>query len=513
MADNKTLYVIDLRDNFSPKVDKADKKFNKFDKNVKQSTKKTGGVGGLAAAFPMASLGLAGLAAGALVGAKKILDLGAAMEQTRVAFSVMFGSADKGNEMLDLMNEFANVTPFTNDQVIQAGKTLKAFEFEAAAIAPTMKILGDVAAGTGSNIGDLATIFGRIKGNTRIQGEELNQLIDRGFNPLNFIAKKTGKSMAVLRKEMSKGQISFDMIQESFVAATSKGGQFENMMAKQSETFTGLTSTIKGKLGALFAEGGEGLAGVLKPLLKWTISFIDMLPKINLDPLINAFSLWWKTTKDLLSPLTDLFGGLGEGIELIDVFQGAINGLAAGLRALTLPIRIVEAAFNGLMKFLDNAMIGFEGVGLVFEGLFNRDFATIARGVTNFKKGFGQIAENVGSFVDSEIEEFKKIFNAKANTEGSGIDLAGAMDLSKLTGAGGGGASGTGGTGTAGKKASVSGNVAGVSSGGIKNVTLNIDKLVEQITFSNTTTDNLTELEDMVARVLVRASTDATRLI
>lgn len=538
--DSKSLYVIDLTDKFSPKVKKADKTFDKFDNSVKKSTTKSGGIGSFSSMLSSGLMvgGVAALGTALLAGTKKVLDLGAAMEQTRVSFSVMFGSADKGNEMLDMMNEFANVTPFTNDKVIQAGKTLKAFDFQASEIAPTLKLLGDVAAGTGTEFSELATIFGRIKSNGRIQGEELNQLIDRGFNPLNDIAKKTGKSMAELRKDMSKGLISFDMIQDSFIAATSKGGQFEDMMAKQSKTFTGLTSTISGKLGAMFATAGEGLAGALKPLLEWTISFIDMLPRFDFSQITRALSSMFSHFKPITEVLKTLFGTMGEGIEVIDLFQFAINRVAATIRFLTLPFRALSSVITTVIEFfresidmsksfsvnvgrvfinlvnkLKPVIDAFQGLGKVIAGAFTMNPTMIAEGVTSFKSGVGTIFNSAKNVVANELGAFGEIFNTKAKGKSQSAGLDALTDFSLLAGGSASGAGGANGAASSGSRSKVSGNVAGVSSGGIKNVTLNIDKLIEQITFESTSGDSMEKVKEMVTRVLVEASSDATRII
>lgn len=509
---NKTLYVIDLKDGFTPKIKNADKEFSKFDKNVKGSTKKGGGggLGSMLGAISPLTLGWAAVGAGIAAATGKVVSLGKEMEQTRVAFSVMFGSSEEGNKMLDLLNEFANVTPYTNDQVIKAGKTLKTFQFQTEAIAPTLKILGDVAAGTGSSISELSTIFGRIQQNGRIQGEELNQLIDRGFNPLSIIAEKTGKSMVQLRKDMSNSLISFDMVQDAFVTATSEGGQFFNMMDLQSKTFGGLVSTIQGKLGNMFSVAGEGLTGALKPLLEGFVRFIDLLPKLNLSGIASSFRVLWDAATDLLSPIMNLFDGFSSGITFAEGFQIAINSIAAAVRGITTPFRLLARFLSNFTEAMKPVVESFQGLGDVIAGVFSGDVYQIARGVEGFKSGFSRIRSGIEGIINEEANAYADIFNTQLKTEAAKVDLAGAMDLSKLQQVNGGGTA----NGAAGSKAStVSGNVAGVSSGGIKNVTLNIDKLIEQITFETVNGQSMQQIKDMVTRVLVEASSDASRLV
>jgi tape measure domain-containing protein len=505
MSDNKTLYVIDLNDQFSPKISRADKNFKGFDKNVKQSTSKSGGLGSMAAMMSPATLGVGAIVAGVGVLGKKLIGLGSEMESIRTSFSVMFGSTEKGNKMLDMMNEFANVTPFTNDQVIKAGKTLKAFAFEAETIAPTMKILGDVAAGTGSDFSEMARIFGKIKGNGRLMGAELDMLIDRGFNPLNHMSEVTGKSIAELRKEMSKGQISFTMVQDAFVAATSEGGQFNDMMKKQSETFGGMMSTIQGKFGMLFTQGGEGLTNVLKPILKWVISFVDMLATIDFSPLLSGMSLWWENLKQVLSPLGDLVDLLFSGSDSGNTFQKVINGISMAMRATFVPVKISIALFKDLFTLLSSGGNIMKAMGQFVSGDFVGAYESMKKGSGQFKK----VGSATSAAIAGEIQAFKDLWNTSRDTS-PGVDISGGH----LTGATAGGGAGGNTPGTSGgKRKTTSGGVAGVSSGGIKNVQLNIEKLIENLNFNSVTNQSTEALKQQITRVLVEAASDATRLI
>lgn len=503
MADNKTLYVIDLKDAFSPKLNKAGDKFDKFDNKVKGATKKGGGLGSMLGMMSPMSLGIAGVVAGVGMLGAKLINAGKEAEQVRVSFQTMFGGVEEGNKMIDLMNEFANVTPFTNEQVIKAGRTLRAFGFDAKEIAPTLKILGDVSAGTGKDFGEMAVIFGQIKGAGRLMGQDLLQLINAGFNPLQIISEKTGKSMSVLKDEMSKGLISFDMVQQAFIDATSEGGLFNNMMEKQSQTFGGLVSTLQGKIGMLSMKMGEGMTGALKPFLNWAIRIVDLIPQMDFSPITDAFKDWWSAVQDILSPITDLFNYMFEGKNELDGFQVAINAIATSFRIAALPIKVVAA----LIKDVYN---GIKAGATFWKGLFSGDMGMMKKGLSDLGSGF---YENSRNLVSEEVDAFKKIWSTKAKEKTGGVDLAGAMDLSNL--GGGGGADPTGGGSKGSKsKSTTSGRVAGVSSGGIKNVTLNITKLVENINMkAGNTPQDMAKLKDQVTRILVEAASDATRLI
>ena len=76
----------------------------------------------------MAKLGgvLAGgaIAYGLLNIGKSALSAAANMEQQKVAFTSMLGSAEKAQKLLDQMQDFAASTPFQFNEIVDAGKNL-----------------------------------------------------------------------------------------------------------------------------------------------------------------------------------------------------------------------------------------------------------------------------------------------------------------------------------------------------------------------------------------------------
>jgi hypothetical protein len=120
---------------------------------------------------PIAGIGFAALKAAA------------DQEQLQIAFTTMLGSADKAKTMLDELARFSAETPFEMPQVQTAAKQLLAFGISAEDIEPTLRQLGDVAAGVGAPIGDLAYLFGTASASGRIMTADINQFAAHGNKP------------------------------------------------------------------------------------------------------------------------------------------------------------------------------------------------------------------------------------------------------------------------------------------------------------------------------------------
>lgn len=208
--------------------------------------------------------------------AKKTLDLGIKQEQLNIAFTTFLGSAEKARKLLAELTKFAIVTPFTPDQVNNAAKALLAFGVQAEKIIPTLKMLGDVSSGTGKDLTEMAIIFGQIRSTGRLMGQDLLQLINAGFNPLQIISQQTGKSVKSLKEEMEKGLISFEMVEGAFKSATAEGGLFFNLMEKQSVSVGGILSTVSGNIDEILKNLFTATSGPLK-------DFVDALAEISSD--------------------------------------------------------------------------------------------------------------------------------------------------------------------------------------------------------------------------------------
>lgn len=213
-------------------------------------------------------------------GGGAFLNLGLQMEQTRAKFEVMLGSVEKGNKMIADLNQKANVTPFENEDLIKASELLLAFNYDASKLMPTLDMLGNVAMGDKNKLQGLTLAFAQMSSTGRLMGQDLLQMINQGFNPLVEISKQTGKSMAVLKKEMEDGKISSQMVEDAFRTATSEGGRFYNMMDKMSQKGLGRLSTFMGNLKQKLTEVSERITPYINKIIDFGISIVNNFDRI-----------------------------------------------------------------------------------------------------------------------------------------------------------------------------------------------------------------------------------------
>ena len=199
---------------------------------------------------------------------KAALTASAQMEQMETSFTTMLGSAQKAKTLVADLQKYGAATPLQFEGLANATKTLLQFGIEGDNVVNTLKMLGDVSGGDQAKLDSLALAFGQMSSTGRLMGQDLLQMINAGFNPLQEISEKTGVSMGVLKDKMSKGQISVKDVTEAFKSATSEGGKFYKMLEKQSQTLAGRFSTMRDNMQMLLIAIGNDLAPAFKRLME-----------------------------------------------------------------------------------------------------------------------------------------------------------------------------------------------------------------------------------------------------
>lgn len=190
------------------------------------------------------SLSLAISAPLALVG-KNALQTSAQFESLEMSFGTMLRSMENGKTLMKDLQKYNLATSFQFEEVAGAGKSLLAFGFAQQQIIPQMKMIGDISAGVGINIKDLAEIYGKARVQGRLFSEDINQLTGRGIPIIAELAKQFGVSEQAIKKMTEDGKIGFNNLEKAFASMTSQGGQFYNMTANQSTTLSGLYSNLQ----------------------------------------------------------------------------------------------------------------------------------------------------------------------------------------------------------------------------------------------------------------------------
>lgn len=207
------------------------------------------------------------------------VDYNASMESYLTNFKVMLGNEELAAAKLSELRKMAASTPFALSDLTEGTQTLLQFGVAADDTTGVLKQLGDISLGNADKLQTLVRAYGKMSSAQKVTLENVNMMIDAGFNPLNQICDATGESMSDLYKRISDGRVSFEELQYAVKAATSEGGQFYNGMLEASQTFSGRMSTLKDNVAALTGELTSGLFEALGDLVvklnEVVTSFLD----------------------------------------------------------------------------------------------------------------------------------------------------------------------------------------------------------------------------------------------
>lgn len=220
---------------------------NEFNSSVNQAKGTFSGLGmSMDSAISKVKRGLVALTGGLAIG--KLLKMGLSFNQQIQNYSTNFGvllqNEQKGIEMTERLKEMAAKTPFGITDLAGATQSLLAYGVEGEKVEGVLSNIGDIALGDKNKLQSIATVFGQISMAGKLLTQDYKQLLGQGFNPLTYISKRTGESLAELQDRMSKGGITIEEVTQAFKDATSEGGQFYQGMEKASETTSGLMSTL-----------------------------------------------------------------------------------------------------------------------------------------------------------------------------------------------------------------------------------------------------------------------------
>lgn len=196
-------------------------------------------------------------------------------QQIETSLEVILGDKEKANALMEEVKDFAKVSPLDLKSTAAATQMMLGFNIEAEKVPRFLQAIGDVSMGDAQRFNSLTLAFSQMSATGKLMGQDLNQMINAGFNPLQIMAEKTGKSIATLKEEMSKGAISSQMVQQAFIDATDAGGKFYQMSERASLTINGQLSMLQDALDAMFNSLGESNEGVILDVIKGATTLVE----------------------------------------------------------------------------------------------------------------------------------------------------------------------------------------------------------------------------------------------
>lgn len=409
-----------------------------FDRIAREATAAAASVSGkFKAAFAATLPVLAGIGVAVGAGLAAVTGFGlkaaATLEQTRISFDSLLGSAEKGGQVFAELQKFAAITPFEFPDV--AGAAQRFFAFNDAvglsddAVQRFLTTLGNVASVTGGGAQALNSVtlaMGQIASAGKVTLDNLNQISEAlpGFSGVAAIANATGKTTAQVMQEISSGSLDATTGIQALLAGMDKFPGAAGAMEKQSQTLLGVFSTFKDTLSQSLVAGFQPVIPEIKaslaevtPILQDAIGGIAPVLGKTLGLLLPLLGNLVKAITPIIEPIVDALGPALEQIDLVSLGE-AIGELVVSLvpliplmaeftnatAQLLIPILLLLAAvlrpLTPVINFMTSAISEF---GRALEMI---DWADVGAAIVLF---FADIGEGIAGFFGGVVGFFEDL--------------------------------------------------------------------------------------------------------
>lgn len=325
--------------------------------------------------------------------ATEIVTVRGQFQQLEIAFSTMLKSKEKADKLMAELVDIAAKTPFDLQGVASSAKQMLAYGSQAENVGDELIMLGNVAAGVGAQLSEIAYLYGTLRTQGRAYAVDIRQFAGRGIPIYEELAKVLGVTKDEVAGFVTAGKVGFKEVEQAFKNMTSESGIYYNLMQEQSKSLTGQISNLGDAWDTMLNNIGKGTQGIASAGisgLKYLVENYENVGKI-LVSLVAAYGAY--RTAIMLSTVAASKHTLAE-IALINVRVLARKAqLALNAAMLTNPYVVIATAIGGLVAALF---------------MFTKTTKSVEDVLTDLDNATNNFSKNVNN-VDTLISEYEQL--------------------------------------------------------------------------------------------------------
>lgn len=306
----------------------------------------------------------------------KMTQVRAEFEMQQTALRAILQNKDEADRIFMQVQQMAMQSPFSILQLTTYTKQLAAYRIESEKLLGTTKMLADVSAGLGVDIGRLILAYGQVKAANYLRATEVRQFTEAGLNIAGelaqYFSELQGKMISVgdVMEMITKRMVRFEDVEEVFKRVTSAGGLFYDMQKKQSETLKGQLQRINDAMSIMFNEIGKSNQDAISAVLTTIRSLISN----------------WRTLAVIIKDAALAMGiffaakGIGTFVSYLPMLIANVKSLVAFIKLATTSWQAFGAAAKSVMTSLSATGWGaiIAGVALLVTTIYQAVTATSA---------------------------------------------------------------------------------------------------------------------------------------
>lgn len=201
-------------------------------------------------------------------------------QDLQTAFETMLGSSTKAEALMQQMVKTAATTPFDLQGVAGGAKQLLAYGESAEKVNDTLVRLGNIASGLSIPLNDIVYLYGTTMVQGRLYAQDVRQFTGRGIPLVKELAKEYGVTTDKINEMVSAGKIGFPDVEKVLKKMTDQGGQFYNLMEKQSHNLNGMISNLGDAWDSAMNRIGQSQEGVFHDAIQLTTDLVEHMDDI-----------------------------------------------------------------------------------------------------------------------------------------------------------------------------------------------------------------------------------------
>lgn len=435
--------------------------------------------------------------------------LNAAFERQKIeaSYSILAGGSAQGEALVGELKRLMRDT-MLGSEVFGAAQTMMAFGVQGD-ISKRIEQIGNVAIGDAQKLQSLTLALSQMSAAGKLQGQDRLQMINAGWNPLATISEMTGKSVAVLNEEMSKGLISSDMVWRALDYATQEGGKFGGVLDAIAKTPAGQQMLMMGQLDEMLVELGNALMPIAMDVMRVVNDYVVPLVEVYIPHLREAVQyVWGVLTQWLaaLSPIKEILSGITtEGstqweylqglkgvweslVPVLSQLLGFVARLASDIVAIINRSESLKMAWDVISWLMKGVVTVISWAGEMLEGLWRTVLKPIIDGIQRVMNIVPRLLRGRGGRAGEGSSGSS--MPGQESGDSNVLAIAQAEQLASMQSA---------------NTASASAMSGSVSSGSPKVVNVSVGKLLDSITIESATLrEGVEEVEKIVLDTLAR---------
>ena len=206
-------------------------------------------------------------------------EFASSLEYAQIAYSNLFGDTELATEFINVLKDFAAVTPFGFTEAEKAAKRLLAYGIEYKNVMYVMQGVLSASTMTGSaqTIESVSRALGQINTKGRLYNEEMRQLTEAGIPAYEILQEKLGLTQDQL-KNLAKNAVPASVAINALVDGINE--RFGGVAQVSNLTMQGLFANLKDNLLMISSEAIQPLFNRIKALLVPFVEFVTELRNI-----------------------------------------------------------------------------------------------------------------------------------------------------------------------------------------------------------------------------------------